>query len=36
MLNVGISGVKGILKLYLSKSVVTDGNTTQSKVESID
>ena len=30
------SGVESILKLYLSKSIVTDGKTTQSKVESID
>ena len=30
------SGVKSILKLYLSKSIVTDGETTRSKVESID
>ena len=30
------SGVKSILKLYLSKSIVTDGKTTRSKVESID
>ena len=30
------SGVKSILKLYLSKSTVTDGKTTRSKVESID
>ena len=30
------SGVKSILKLYLSKSIVTDGKTTWSKVESID
>ena len=29
------SGVKSILKLYLSKSIVTDGKTTPSKVESI-
>ena len=31
-----VSGVKSILKLYLSKSIVTDGKTTRSKVESID
>ena len=30
------SGVKSILKLYLNKSIVTDGETTRSKVESID
>ena len=30
------SGVKSLLKLYLSKSIVTDGKTTRSKVESID
>ena len=30
------SGVKSILKLYLSKSIVTDGKTTRSKVTSID
>ena len=30
------SGVKSIIKLYLSKSVATDGKTTPSKVESID
>ena len=30
------SGVKSILKLYLSKSIVTNGKTTRSKVESID
>ena len=30
------SGVKSILKLYLSKSIVTHGKTTRSKVESID
>ena len=30
------SGVKSILKLYLSKSIVTDDKTTRSKVESID
>ena len=30
------SGVKSILKLYSSKSIVTDGKTTRSKVESID
>ena len=30
------SGVKSILKQYLSKSIVTDGKTTRSKVESID
>ena len=29
------SGVKSILKLYLSKSIVTDGKTTRSKVESM-
>ena len=29
------SGVKSILKLYLGKSIVTDGKT-RSKVESID
>ena len=29
------SGVKSILKLYSSKSIVTDGKTTRSKVESI-
>ena len=29
-------GVKSILKLHLSKSIVTDGKTTQSKVEGID
>ena len=28
------SGVKSILKLYLSKSIVTDGKTTRNKVES--
>ena len=28
------SGVKSILNLYLSKSIVTDGKTTRSKVES--
>ena len=32
----GTIGVKSILKLYLSKSIVTDGKTTISKVESID
>ena len=31
-----VSGVKSILKLYLNKSIVTDGKTTRSKVESID
>ena len=30
------SGVKSILKLYLGKSIVTDGKTTRSEVESID
>ena len=30
------SGVKSILKLYLSKSIVTHGKTTLSKAESID
>ena len=30
------SGVKSIFKLYLSKSIVTDGKTTRSKAESID
>ena len=30
------SGVKSILKQNLSKSIVTDGKTTRSKVESID
>ena len=30
------SGVKSILKLYLSKSIVTDGKSTRSKVESIN
>ena len=30
------SGVKSILKLYLSKSIVTDGKTTRSEVESMD
>ena len=30
------SGVKSILKLYLSKNIVTDGKTARSKVESID
>ena len=30
------SGVNSILKQYLSKSIVTDGKTTRSKVESID
>ena len=29
-----ISGVKSVLKLYLSKSIDTDGKTTRSKVES--
>ena len=29
------SGVKSILKLYLSKSIVTDGKTTRSKVEKV-
>ena len=32
----GCYGVKSILKLYLNKSIVTDGKTTRSKVESID
>ena len=30
------TGVKRILKLYLSRGIVTDGKTTRSKVESID
>ena len=30
------SGVKSILKQNLSKSIVTDGKTTRSKVKSID
>ena len=30
------SGVKSFLKQYLSKSIVADGKTTRSKVESID
>ena len=31
-----VSGVKSILKLHISNSIVTDGKTTRSKVESID
>ena len=33
---VAVSRVKSILKLYLCKSIVTDGKATRSKVESID
>ena len=29
------NGVKSILKLYVSKSIVTDGKSTRSEVESI-